>query len=155
MLPQSTPATPANHVLLEHQPVSSADHLVEPTTEPEQPEPVDGVDWHAVTDRCGGSTIVAAKVVRKFQARVRDDISALETALIDRDWETTTRMAHTLKGAAASIAADSVAEVASWIETHARQQSAEEIPDCLSELKQRAERCIAFIETHIDQALSL
>lgn len=122
----------------------------------EQPDSTDlvEVDWQALTDRCGGSKAIAAKVLRKFRERAEQDVNQMKDSVARREWKETARLAHMLKGASANVAADRVAEQAGRIENRSRANEAVPVAD-INELKSRVEQCLSFIDAHIEEALSV
>jgi CheY-like chemotaxis protein/HPt (histidine-containing phosphotransfer) domain-containing protein len=129
--------------------VSAADETV--VTPPvEVPSPVNVA---ALLNRCNGKPALVEKCLMKFAQQVEDQISQLRESLNRRDGETMQRLAHTIKGSAANLAANDVQRVAAELERLAGrqdmdQQAAEQI---MAELAGVIEACVSGIPAIIRQ----
>ncbi len=78
-----------------------------------------------------------------FQQRGTEDLAELEQAVAAKDTSAVTRLAHRLKGACANVAAPGLRALAAEMEHAARQQSLEELPARLEQLRREWERFTA------------
>jgi len=81
---------------------------------------VPGLDAESGLQRCGGKTRLYHDLLEKFAAGQGTAVAAIRAALADGSVETAQRLAHTLKGTAATIGADAVREAAARLETALR-----------------------------------
>jgi HPt (histidine-containing phosphotransfer) domain-containing protein len=98
------------------------------------------LDFPELLERCLGNLEFAERVLAKFQSRFDDDLTELEKALDVQDTEAVARVAHRLKGASATAAANGICHQAAEIETLARNKSVEEIPNHLHMLRKECSR---------------
>ena len=101
-------------------------------------------DFQELLDRCLGNLEFAERVLAKFQSRFDDDLVEIEQALDAKDADAVARVAHRLKGASATAAANGIRDQAAKIEDLARNHHVEEIPTRLQELRNE---CSRFAET--------
>ncbi len=92
-------------------------------------------DFQELLERCLGNLQFAERVLAKFQSRFDDDLLELDQALEANDSEAIARIAHRLKGASATAAANGIRHQAAEIEDLARNRNIAGIPSCLSQLR--------------------
>lgn len=80
-------------------------------------EALDGINTRAGLARVGGSTPLYRKLLLKFATNQGGAVAAVRQALAEADREAATRHAHTLRGVAASIGADTLADRARELES--------------------------------------
>jgi two-component system sensor histidine kinase/response regulator len=85
---------------------------------------VAGLDVDTALRRLLGDQNLYASMLRRFVERHRTFEHDVRAALNDADWSTAERLAHTLKGLAASMGATSLAEHATTLESLVRAQTA-------------------------------
>jgi CheY-like chemotaxis protein/HPt (histidine-containing phosphotransfer) domain-containing protein len=122
--------------------VAAAPH---PATEPAWTAPAGPpvVDLAAVMTRCLNNAGLVAKLLAKFDGQLRQDVDALEKRLAAGDGgEESVRLAHGLKGVAASMAADGVRRAAAEAEQRLRQGDVAGARQSVAVLKQEAQRCL-------------
>jgi len=98
-----------------------------------------------LTRRCMGSTSLAVLLLDKFERQLLDDLEELQRRFEARDTVQISRTAHSLKGAAGTVAAPAVRELAAGIEALARQGALEPIATELLALREEVDRCIAYL----------
>ena len=86
----------------------------------ELPAALPGIDTAAGLRCCGGNASLYRKILFGFQRNQGDAIEAIGTALGAGDLPTAARLAHTLKGLAASIGAATVSDLAGRVEERTR-----------------------------------
>jgi len=97
-------------------------------------------------DRMGGRRIYLT-MLAKFAPSQGAAVQSIRDALAADDRETAERLAHTLKGVAASVGALLLAESASWLEQALRRGEAGEYPHLIEETESALSQAIAAIET--------
>ncbi|MEO5362892.1 MAG: ATP-binding protein, partial [Magnetococcus sp. DMHC-8] len=73
----------------------------------------------------GGNPVTYLKLLEKFHANQQDAVQGVRAALAARDWQTAERLAHTLKGVAATIGADPLCQNAKQLEVALKDQADE------------------------------
>jgi len=84
---------------------------------------VPGLDTESGLARCGGNLVVYRKILRKFCETQADSPRRIREALAAGDRTTAEREAHTLKGVAGNIGADSVQVAATALEVCIKQDT--------------------------------
>jgi signal transduction histidine kinase/DNA-binding response OmpR family regulator len=103
------------------------------------------VDMAAFLERCLGNPQVAFRVLDVFAVQATEEIARLQRALAEGNLERLSRLAHSLKGSASNISADSVRKVARELEKLAAAGDFGPLAGKLDELKTELERCMTFI----------
>ncbi|HEU0283148.1 MAG TPA: Hpt domain-containing protein, partial [Gallionella sp.] len=78
-------------------------------------------------------------------------VQSIQDALAINDRATAERLAHTLKGIAATVGADSLAESASQLEQAIRVEDAEEYPQLIEAAASKLRLVVASIETYLEE----
>ncbi len=119
---------------------SSAETLEQ--NEPENPTDVsEQIAVAELEERCGGDKALIQRVLSKFSIKARSEISLLQQHVEAGGIEQVVQVAHSLKGMAANVGAQSVSEIAGGIELAARQDQATGYESMLQELNQKFELC--------------
>jgi HPt (histidine-containing phosphotransfer) domain-containing protein len=92
-------------------------------------------DLQELLNRCLGNLDFAERILTKFQSRSGDDIEEIERAIAAEDVDAVAAIAHRLKGASATAAANGICSRASEIEELARRRVIAEIPPRLQALR--------------------
>ena len=79
---------------------------------PDSPLEIDGIDTEAGVKRLGGKHERYESLLGKFAARQGGTVDAIRAALASGDTAAAERDAHSLKGSAATLGADPLAEEA-------------------------------------------
>jgi CheY-like chemotaxis protein/HPt (histidine-containing phosphotransfer) domain-containing protein len=95
--------------------------------------------------RCANDIEFTQRLLHKFQDRVADDLAALARNITERKLDEATRLAHSLKGSAANLAAPAVRAVAAEIEAMGRAGDVSQAQDALQRLQREVDRCLAYI----------
>jgi signal transduction histidine kinase/CheY-like chemotaxis protein/HPt (histidine-containing phosphotransfer) domain-containing protein len=114
---------------------------------PESTAPVDAspLNVSELCARCLNNVEFTQRILLKFQDRVLDDLASLTRTIASGKMEEATRLAHSLKGSAANLAAPAVRAVAAEIETLSRAGDAAQAEEALRRLRAEVERCLAYI----------
>ncbi|MEO5339964.1 MAG: response regulator [Magnetococcus sp. MYC-9] len=83
---------------------------------------ISGVDTEVGVRRMGGNLKGYLSLLAKFRANQGEAETAIRSALVVDDWATAERLAHTLKGVAGAVGAESLAEQAKTLETAIRER---------------------------------
>jgi HPt (histidine-containing phosphotransfer) domain-containing protein len=87
-----------------------------------------------------GNIDLVQRVLEKFQRAVPGELEELERLLELRDWEEAARVAHRLKGSAASVSAKEIQRAAAEIEALSRAHSTGDMPVRLDGLRSQWQR---------------
>jgi len=98
-----------------------------------------------LTARCMGNTAIATLLLQKFEQQLRVDIVEIEQCVAAGDASKVAHTAHTLKGAAGTVAASALRDIAAEIESHSRQQQLDAVTLLLADLRAEVDRCLAYI----------
>lgn len=104
--------------------------------------PCETLDRDELLARCLGNSQLAMRVVDTFRARLAQDLSAVDQALQDGDWDLLADLAHRIKGAAASVSAPQVRRWAAELEQATRARRMAELPPGVARLRGEADRLI-------------
>jgi HPt (histidine-containing phosphotransfer) domain-containing protein len=97
-------------------------------------------NFQELLSRCLGNIEFAERLLTKFESRFDVDLEELEKAIDAEDVEAVASIAHRLKGASATAAADGIRQEAAEIEGLARSRHVGEIPTHLSDLRMECSR---------------
>jgi HPt (histidine-containing phosphotransfer) domain-containing protein len=86
---------------------------------------IEGLDTTLGTQRVGGSVCLYLKLLRQFSAEHVDEVASIRQALAEGRAKDGERMAHSVKGAAASLGALTLADAAAVLERALRENSQE------------------------------
>jgi CheY-like chemotaxis protein/two-component sensor histidine kinase len=104
------------------------------TTADELPDQLYGIDIDAGLQRVGGNAKLFKKLLGEFYLDHREDIEAIQEALQAGDNETAERLAHTIKGVAATIGANELNFSAKNLELAIKQDKIDDIDRLIDEL---------------------
>ncbi len=93
------------------------------------------IDFDALLLRCLGNATLAERVLARFTNRFDPDLNEMDRAYREGDCDRTALVAHRLKGAAANLTASSLAEIASEIESLARQEEMQGVDALIGDLR--------------------
>jgi len=113
------------------------------------PPKIDGIDTEVGLKRLGGKRERYESLLKKFAARQAGTVDAMRTALARGDVATAERDAHSLKGSAATLGADRVAEKAEKVE--AAIKSGNDINDALESLSRSLDAVVIAIRTALPE----
>jgi signal transduction histidine kinase/CheY-like chemotaxis protein len=143
---QSTPAST-------NTPQADAEIYVAPLAPATEPAPPDTlpIDMEPLLSRCAGRADFAEKVLAKFCTQSVQTLEALIAAMKERNKEVTTRSAHTLKGMAATVAAEPLRSAAATAEKLSSNEDWDGVERQIENLRKEVDSCIAFIPTAMNK----
>ena len=103
------------------------------------------IDVEPLLHRCRGRRDFAEQVLSKFRTHSVETLDAIVRGLKDRNAELITRSAHTLKGMAATVSAESLRQAAADAEVRARAGDWDAVQAQLDELRRQLDSCLVFI----------
>lgn len=125
---------------------------------PSQPRPhtdlpeIEGLDTRQGLERCQDNLELYTRTLSRFRQHFRDFPHAMAAALQDDDPQVAPRLAHTLKGLAATIGADAIADAAAELERNLLDQTTEDSAE--AEVTKRLAALIAALDRALpDEAL--
>lgn len=101
------------------------------------------LDMDALLRRCMGDREFAERIIVKFKTRMVDDLEQLDASIRSGDALATARLAHSLKGATATLSAEGLQAIFARLENIGRSGNVAEATQCLAELK---EEWLRFLE---------
>jgi signal transduction histidine kinase/PleD family two-component response regulator len=102
------------------------------------------LDLQTLLRRCLGNPEVMEKSVTKFQKRLPEELQLIEQSLALEESSKLALLAHSLKGAAASLSAESLQAAAAQLEKHARKGDLAAARHCLADLREQCRRILQF-----------
>jgi len=114
----------------------------EPAPEPAPPE-ARPFDRQALARRGMREPAFLGRVMAKFADKARQDLAALEDAVKLADAAKVGFVAHSLKGAAANLAAEDLRQAAAKMESLGRSGLLGGAEECLERVRQEVSRCLA------------
>jgi CheY-like chemotaxis protein len=113
----------------------------EPSNKPAQGIPI---DFDAYVERMGGNKDIAETIIRGFIQQIPVQLEAMEKAIRNGDTETVNREAHSLKGGASNVFADSLRQASYELESQAMSASPDLAMELLAVIRKEYERLVAF-----------
>jgi signal transduction histidine kinase/CheY-like chemotaxis protein len=116
------------------------------------PEPLPdlpGINVAASVRRIGGNVTLYFSLLEKFRVNQRNFAASFREALAANDRDTAERLAHTLRGIAGTLGAETLQELARLLESSIRKGESDEVDSLLA----RVDKELAAFIASIDQAL--
>jgi CheY-like chemotaxis protein len=110
-----------------------------------------GLDLAQALRRMGGNAPLVRKLLGRFLHTQADTAQRMHAALDSDNWESATREAHTLKGLAGNIGANTLAEHAGALEAALRQKDPVQVQHSLPLLEQMLQQHLAAIAQAVPQ----
>jgi CheY-like chemotaxis protein len=110
------------------------------------------LDFAPLLNRCSGKREFAEKILEKFRGQSAELLEALVQSAKERDGEKAKRNAHTLKGMAATVAAEPLKEAAAVAEKLSAAEDWAGVEAQVEALKRELEECLAFIPSMLSSA---
>ncbi|QXC58855.1 response regulator [Vibrio mimicus] len=104
-------------LILEESAIRPRDRANELTTSSARDLPkLTGIDVEQAIYRIGGNQQRYFEILRHFITSQQQELARIPALITEQDWESATRVAHTLKGSAANLGLDELAKIASEME---------------------------------------
>ncbi len=103
------------------------------------------LDHEVLLERMGGREDLVARVLLRFTGSVHEMVSKLSDAIADGDAAKAGRLAHTLKGAAGMVSAESLSAVAAAMEVQGKAGQLSEMKNSLELLNEELRLCLDAI----------
>ena len=150
--PEILVKTIQSHLELRHQPGKSSEAAASSTAGGKRPtgttvvaERNPPLDMEKLLHVCGGQHVFAGRVLEKFRVQSLVTLEALRNGMNDKNSELTTRSAHTLKGMAGTIAAESLRMAAGEAEAQSHAGDWDALERQLEQIRRELDSCLAFI----------
>jgi PAS domain S-box-containing protein len=127
------------------QPTTPSPAAASPTTPPAPAPSSAPIDTPALLKRCRGKAELANRLLNTFAASVDTQLAELRATLDGANWEVFTRVAHTIKGASANLAAEPVRAAAADLEQLGKAADAGGAEAALARLEAELRECVAYI----------
>ena len=99
----------------------------------------------ALLDRCMNNLATITIVLTKFEEQTQRDIAQLSKSIEADDSASVARTAHSLKGAAAIVAANQLSQVAAELERLGRAQQLDQLDEQLARLQAETRKCVEYL----------
>ena len=106
------------------------------------------IDLGQLVGRCMGNLQIVDRALAKFEVCFDKDLAELEQCLERQEVDEVRRLAHRLKGSAASVAAGGLARCSTRLEELARSRQLNEVPPCVGRLRREWSRFLSFRARH-------
>ncbi len=114
------------------------------------PHPIDAT---TVLARCLNDAKVVEKLLAKFSAQAPITVAQLRQAAVGADAGQIVRLAHSLKGASASVSAEKLRDLATRVEQAGKAgDSTDEIAALIGQMEVSVKECVAFIPQAVERA---
>ena len=111
-------------------------------------------DTGSLLARCVDDREFCALMLHKFSRRAGDQMAAIDRAVASSNLAELTVRAHTLKGVAANLAADSLASAAAELERLARQSQLDRLAAAVSRVRGELERTVQMVPQLVEDLLA-
>jgi HPt (histidine-containing phosphotransfer) domain-containing protein len=105
------------------------------------------LDFDQVLERCAGDVAFLTEMLGKFARRLPEDLDQIEQAVDRQDAGEVSRLAHALRGSAATVSACALARTAGELEEQARAEHLEGIAQVVESLQHEARRFSTALHT--------
>ena len=127
-------------------------HGSEPSASPGTDEgSVSPLDVEGLLRRCDGDAKIAERLIGMFEKRVPGDLAQIAASIDAGDAERTASLAHALKGAAATLSAEPLREIAGRLQLAGHTADLTEALTCLGQLRREWERLSASLPAVLDR----
>ena len=123
--------------------LKTLERLLEPTVDAVEP-----ITLSELLDRCLGKKSLAARALERFAESAATIVTGIDLAIQQDDAEQASALAHDLKGAAGTVAAKRLAELAAALEQAALRKDMESTEAVLPGLRDEVAYCCRYIESN-------
>ncbi len=109
-------------------------------------------NWDYLNEITGGDAEFCAELLGEFLSQTPELIARLEQAIEAGDAPQVRQVAHTLKGSARSIGADSFAQYAAQLENLGRSGELSEAPQAIQQLRAAWSQLQPYLQSAIEQS---
>ena len=110
------------------------------------------IELASLLDRCQGMAPLVEKLLNSFQGKLQQQLSEMTDSVAKADGVALSRVAHSLKGAAANLSAEPICQRARQLEMLGLHGDITDAAVELEHLQAEVESCIAFIPVAIRQS---
>lgn len=103
------------------------------------------IDAESLLKRCFGKIEFAELMLDELEATIIERLHEVQQYTSHRDGIVTSRLAHSLKGAAGVMCAEAVRQVAGELEHAGRSSDVHKIENFISQLAEEINRCMAYL----------
>ncbi|HEY7118669.1 MAG TPA: response regulator [Tepidisphaeraceae bacterium] len=123
-----------------------ASQPTEPTAPPPAAAPIDAL---ALLKRCCGNVGLVEKVLSQFEQQIQSQVDAIRKELDAQETQAAKRLAHTIKGTAANLAATSLSAAAAELEQRIAAGELDAAIASFESVAERARECARYVPTAI------
>ena len=127
------------------------ENLATPPTPPPPNAPEGLFQAEALLHLVSGDTSMAYEILVMYLEQARRDLGRMEETLATGDLKTLHRLAHTLKGASATVGATGPAAVAARLEKTARDGDADRSIEALGDVRRILDRTLPLVEATLEE----
>jgi HPt (histidine-containing phosphotransfer) domain-containing protein len=106
------------------------------------------IDFPALLHRCMDQPAIARRVLERFRETAQPALAAMTESVDRQEFQALRDRAHGLKGAAASIEAQNVRQLARALEKAAEQSAPDQCQQCLARLEGLVEQVLQAIDAY-------
>ena len=110
---------------------------------------LEGEQWERFSALVAGDLELLSEVADAFLSESKRLLAELGAAVASNDYNQTSRLAHSLKGALQSVGSESTAEMAHELEQMGRNSNLQHAHDVYQELRSRTERMVNALREQI------
>ena len=140
----------ALYALIERFPARAAATSFQPKAA-RQSEPRSAVDWNRARSLTNDDDMLLDELIAAFPAESTEQLSCMRRAIDERDPESLTRSAHSLKSTANIFGASALAEIALVIENLGHTKEFEEVTSLLGGLETEVRHVLAALESQTER----
>jgi CheY-like chemotaxis protein len=112
-----------------------------PVSEPVEPP----IFVPRLLEQCSKNLTVVNRILEKFEIQASENLKQIQQSIAAQDATTAAKTSHSLKGAAAIIAADRLSKLAGEIEQFGRDGRLDKIAEQLSQLEFEVRSCLDYL----------
>ena len=109
------------------------------------------VKWEEIVGRCGDNLQTSFQVIGMFQTQLPEQFRELKQSINEGDVSQACAKSHRLKGVAATLSAEPIAELASVIDVDLRAGRTERVEQNVADLELEIDRCLDWIEAKLKE----
>lgn len=110
--------------------------------------PDSAIQFDQLLQRCMGNVDFADRLLTKFISRLPGDVDELKSSIQQGSPDEVARVAHRIKGACASVAADRMKDVAEELEAEGRGGQIDEPMDWMDRIESEADRLLTTVNQY-------
>ena len=116
---------------------------------PDVPESCFPIDLDRALNEFLGEKDVLYGLLKEFTIKVRSQINAIRQAVLNQDFKVIAQEAHSIKGGAANLTADTIAGVSAYLEKAAEQKQWENVSPLVTKLEEKLQQLENYLQKEV------